>query len=75
MIHLPNKLYDILKWFALIVVPASGTLYLSLGQIWGFEFGLQVVATCNAVSLFIGVLIGISQINFNATTNISLERK
>jgi len=75
MIKLPNKLYDILKWIALIVVPALGTLYLSLGQIWGFSFGLQVVATCNAVSLFIGVVIGISQINFSATTNITLEKR
>jgi len=62
---LPDKLYDILKWVALIVVPACGTLFFTLSEIWSFGYGVQVSATCGAISLFIGVIIGISQIGYN----------
>ena len=38
-----NRIYDILKWIALVVLPAVGTLYFSLAQIWGFPYGEQIV--------------------------------
>ena len=30
-----NKLYNMLKWIALILLPAVSTLIMSLGDIWG----------------------------------------
>lgn len=62
---LNNKLYDILKWVCLIVLPAIGTLYYALAGIWGFPFGEQVVGTITAIDTFLGALIGISTINYN----------
>jgi hypothetical protein len=59
-----GKLYDWLKWIAQIVLPALGTLYFSLAQIWDFGAGVQVVGTVMAVDLFLGVLLGISQVNY-----------
>ena len=32
---LSNKVYDILKWIALYLLPALGTLYFALSGIWG----------------------------------------
>ena len=55
-----NKLYDILKWIALILLPALGTLYFALAGIWGFPYAEQVVGTITAIDTFLGVLLGIS---------------
>ena len=57
---LNNKLYDILKWIALILLPALGTLYFALAGIWGFPYAEQVVGTITAIDTFLGVLLGIS---------------
>ena len=57
---LSNKVYDILKWVALIVLPALATFYSVLSGIWGFPFGEQIPATLTAIGLLVGTLIGIS---------------
>ena len=63
--RLPDKLYDVLKWIALIALPACAVLYFTLAKIWGFPYGAEITATINAVALFIGALIGVSQISIN----------
>lgn len=60
-----NKLYDVLKYIAQIVLPAIGTLYFALAGIWGFPYGEQVVGTITAVDTFLGVILGISSSNYN----------
>ena len=59
-----NKLYDILKWIATIVLPSLGTLYFALAGIWGFPYGEQIVGTITAVDTFLGVILGISSYNY-----------
>lgn len=55
-----NRTYDILKWIAQIVLPALGTLYFALSEIWGLPYGAQIVGTITAVDAFLGALLGIS---------------
>lgn len=55
-----NKTYDLLKYIALIVLPALGTLYFALAGIWGLPYGEQVVGTITAVDAFLGALLKIS---------------
>ncbi len=62
---LSNKTYDILKWIALYLLPALGTLYFALAGIWGFPFGEQVVGTITALDTFLGVILGISSAKYN----------
>lgn len=62
---LPNKVYDILKWIAMYFLPALGTLYFALSGIWGLPYGEQIVGTITAVDTFLGVILGISSINYN----------
>lgn len=57
---LPDKVYDILKWICLIVLPACATLYSVMSGIWGFPYGEQIVGTITAVGTFLGTLIGVS---------------
>lgn len=60
-----NKLYDILKWIALVALPAIGTLYFALASIWGLPYGEQIVGTITAIDCFIGALIGVSTMQYN----------
>lgn len=60
-----GKLYDWLKWIAQIFLPALGTLYFTLAGVWSLGSGKEVVGTIMAVDLFLGVLLGISQINYD----------
>ena len=57
---LNNKTYDILKWVALYLLPALGTLYFALAGIWSFPYGEQIVGTITAIDTFLGVLLGVS---------------
>lgn len=59
-----NKLYNVLKWIALVVLPAIGTLYFALAGIWGFPYGEEIVGTITAVDTFLGVVLGISSIDY-----------
>lgn len=65
-----NKVYDILKWIALFLLPAIGTLYFALAGIWGFPYGEQVVGTITAVDTFLGVVLGISTARYNKRTDL-----
>lgn len=62
---IPSKVYDVLKWIALVVLPALGTLYFALAQIWGFPYGAEIVGTLTAVDAFLGALLGISTTIYN----------
>lgn len=55
-----DRLYDLLKHITQIVLPAGGTLYFALSQIWGFPNGEEVVGTILALTAFLGVTLGIS---------------
>lgn len=60
-----NKVYDALKWVAQIFLPALGTLYFALASIWGFPYAEQIVGTITAVDTFLGVILGISTMQYN----------
>lgn len=55
-----SKTYDVLKFIALIVLPALGTLYFALAQIWGLPYGEQIVGTITAIDAFLGAILGVS---------------
>lgn len=60
-----NKVYDILKFLAQVILPAIGTLYFALAGIWGFPYAEQVVGTIAAIDTFLGVCLGISTSKYN----------
>lgn len=64
---LSNKVYDVLKWIAMYLLPGLGTLYFALAGTWGLPYGEEVVGTITAVDTFLGVLLGISSANYNKT--------
>ena len=60
-----NKVYDVLKWIAQILLPAIGTLYFAIASIWGLPYAEQIVGTITAVDAFFGALLGISTHYYN----------
>jgi hypothetical protein len=63
-----NKVYDVLKWIAMYLLPAMGTLYFALAGIWNLPYGEEVVGTITAVDTFLGVMLGISNAQYKKTT-------
>ena len=64
---LKNSTYDLLKYFAQIVIPAIATLYFALAEIWGLPFGSEIVGTLTAIDTFLGTLLMISSNNYKKT--------
>lgn len=60
-----DKVYDILKLIAQVILPALGTLYFAIAQIWGLPYGEEIVGTITAIDAFLGAVLGISSINYN----------
>lgn len=60
-----NKVYDVLKFIAQILLPALGTLYFALARIWDFPYAEEIVGTITAVDAFLGALLGISTLQYN----------
>lgn len=62
---LPDKVYDVLKWLVCIVLPALGTLYTALSQIWALPYAAEIPATILAVDTFLGAVLCISTAQYN----------
>ena len=60
-----NKLYDVLKWIALVALDAVGLFYSTIASIWGLPYGDQVLETCVALSVLLGTLVGVSSVQHN----------
>lgn len=60
---LSNNVYNVFKWLGLIFCPALAVLLATVLPVWGVDAGLvkALVITINAIGVFIGALIGVSQ--------------
>lgn len=59
--QLPGKVYDVLKWVLIIVVPAFITLFSFLAGKWEWDIPTEAITgTITAVATFVGVCVGIS---------------
>ena len=57
---LPDKLYDILKWVTMIVLPALATAYVGLAAIWAWPYADEIAKTTAVICTLLGALLGIS---------------
>ena len=60
-----NKVYDILKYIALIVLPALATFYAVIAKIWGLPYPVEIPATIMATDTFLGALLKLSTDQYN----------
>ena len=68
---LSNKVYDTMKWLAIIVLPALATLYTALSAVWAWPYSEEVVTTITAVDTFLGAVLCISTATYNKEGKIN----
>lgn len=57
---LNNKVYDVLKWIAMLVLPALALLIKTVFAIWNIPYGNEISATIVAINAFLGAILGLS---------------
>ena len=68
-----NKVYDVLKFIAQIVLPASATFYLTLSRFWDIPYPEAISGTIIAVDTFLGCVLGISSYSYQKEKQAELE--
>ena len=62
---LPDKVFDLLKWIAIVCLPALSTFIVVISRIWGWaDLGSLIAQTITAVAVLLGALLGISSIQY-----------
>lgn len=62
---LNNRVYDILKWVAIVCLPALSTFIVVISKIWGWaDMGSMIAQTITAIGVLLGALLGISSIQY-----------
>ena len=64
-----NKIYDILKWVAIIVLPAASTFVASVFPLWGLPFADAIAQTITAVGAFLGAVLMVSNFSYKNGDN------
>lgn len=59
-----NSTYDVLKWIALIALPAVVVFVTTLGEIWGIPYYVQVASTIAAIDTLLGACLKVSSDNY-----------
>lgn len=62
---LPDKVYDVLKWVVLVVIPACTTAYVGLDSVFSWGYGDVVAKVSAIICALIGSIIGISTAQYN----------
>ena len=64
-----NKLYDVLKWIAILFLPALATLVAVVFKIWDIPYGNEIAQTITALATFLGAILGISSLQYKGKEN------
>lgn len=62
---LSNRVFDILKWVAILFLPALAILIRTVFAIWKIPYGEEISSTIVALQVFLGAILGVSTLNYN----------
>lgn len=65
-----NKVFDYLKWVAILVMPALATLVAVIFPLWGIPYADEVAQTITALATFLGVVLGVSNGTYNYSKKV-----
>ena len=71
---LPDKLYEVLKWLAILALPAVADFVKFLFPTWGLPYGDPIAETIRQVALLVGILIGISTVQYNKQVTAEINQ-
>ena len=60
-----DKFFNTIRFLSEVAITAAGACYLALSKIWGWPYGDAVVATCAAVSTFLGIFTELQRMKYN----------
>ncbi|WP_288270321.1 phage holin [uncultured Bifidobacterium sp.] len=72
---IPDRIYQLLKWLGLVVIPATATLVGAVGTAWGWPHLAAIVTTITALGAFIGALVGVSAATGKPAENTETSRE
>lgn len=72
---IPDKVYDVLKWVGLLILPALSTFIGTVGPAWGLPYSNQIIITLNALGTLIGAIIGASAVKAQLAATRTSEAK
>lgn len=61
---LSNINYNVMKWFALVFIPAFEVLLLTVGKIWAIPYYSEIGASVAAFGVFLAAILGVSGRNY-----------
>ena len=64
-----DKFFNTVRFLSEVLITAIGALWFSLSEIWGasvFPYGKEVVATCAALSTFLGIFTAWQRTKYNS---------
>lgn len=62
---LSGKVYEVLKWLVLIVMPAVASAFYGLAKLWDWDIPVDsITGTIAIIETLIGAIIGISTHNY-----------
>lgn len=59
-----NKVYDFLKWTAILLLPALAWFYGEVAPDWNLPYVTEVVHTLNALGTLLGIILGVSNLTY-----------
>lgn len=60
-----DHVYDVLKWVAMLFLPALAVLVKTVFAAWNIPYGDEISTTIMALDAFLGGILGISTIQYN----------
>ncbi len=64
MNFLPDKIYDVLKWIAILLLPALGKCIEGIFGVWDIPYGVEIAETLEYLSVFLGTILGAAAIGY-----------
>ena len=68
-----NKIFDLLKWCVLVLIPACTTACVGLSAIWNWPYPDEIAKTSAVICALLGALLGISNLQYKLNSNGQIE--
>ena len=66
-----DKVYDALKWVAIILLPAFAKLIENSFNLWDIPYGSQIASQIIYIQVFLGAILCVSNIQYKSKINSS----
>lgn len=70
---LPDPVYNILKWIAVVVIDALVTFINVVFPLWNIPYGTQISGTLSAVGVLLGALLVVSDVDYKNKQKASIS--